>query len=719
MFKRSAVHDQNRHNNMKEVNAMFHSDNPISEISDDLLDRGNFANKIAMAISSYTSSECLTIGVYGSWGDGKSSLANMIISEIKKSAVKDKYAVINFNPWLYSNKEDLIAQMFKEISRSFKISNPSETVNKAADVIEKTGKIADIAKMLPIPIAKDIAGTISEAFGKYSSALKDGVNEEKELPEIKKEIESALEKNKIKLLISIDDFDRLNQEEIRIMFQVVKVLGNFKNTIYILMMDKDVVVQSLEKVQGGNGEDYLKKIVQVPIKLPTVSDNQLRTILNQEFASILGNELYSEYHELFDEMVTACVIPYINNIRDIKRIMNLFKFKHSFVQQDLNLVDLLLLSCIELYDKNIYGSLLVDKEKLLGKKADLRNAFSLPVRVLSAGEEENLQRKAQISQKCITKLFLDDTRKYSKGNFRRLSDKKYYDSYLSLSLPSNSLSDSLINSVIKTHSAVQLDELIKNEQYNSIELINEIQQNVKQISTDRISIVFAAIKNNFNYIVTERGVNRVTIFALLNSLFDGMYYNEIKHIVEEADFGNSFTKECLIIIDYLLCQEHKHRRMLEQDCYGGCEQEINNEQLEEIENICKNNLTLVKIFDYDFKDFSRLFFVWRRLDYDECVSHIKHHFFQVDNSEAKLIYSLTLRNNESFLINIREIEKYIDITELHNKISNKIKTHLLSKEEKTVVSAFEFYYKNKNNYHIDSNGIVEVLDLMHIGEDEE
>lgn len=215
---------------------MFHSDNPISEISDDLLDRGNFANRIAMVISSYTSSECLTIGVYGIWDDGKSSLTNMIISEIKKSAVKDKYAVINFNPRLYSNKEDLIAQMFKEISMAFKISNPSETVNKVADVIEKTGKIADIAKMLPIPIAKDIAGTISEAFGKYSSALKDGVNEEKELPEIKKEIESALEKNKIKLLISIDDFDRLNQEEIRIMFQVVKILGNFKNTIYSLTL---------------------------------------------------------------------------------------------------------------------------------------------------------------------------------------------------------------------------------------------------------------------------------------------------------------------------------------------------------------------------------------------------------------------------------------------------------------------------------------------------
>ncbi len=251
---------------------MFNSDNPIGNTNEDLLNRGEFANRIASAISNYASPECLIIGVYGGWGDGKSSLANLIINQVKQSDVKDKYAVIKFNPWLYSNKEDLIAQLFKEISRAFRFSDPAETTKKVANVIEKAGKIIGFAKYLPIPIAPELAKTISETFGDYSAALKEGASGEKELPDIKEKIETILETNKIKLLIAIDDFDRLNQDEIRIMFQVIKILGNFKNTIYMLMMDKDVVVKSLEKVQGGSGEDYLKKIVQVPITLPIVSD---------------------------------------------------------------------------------------------------------------------------------------------------------------------------------------------------------------------------------------------------------------------------------------------------------------------------------------------------------------------------------------------------------------------------------------------------------------
>lgn len=691
---------------------MFYSDNPIEETKDDLLNRGIFANRIATAVSTYACPECLIIGVYGGWGDGKSSLANLIINQIKQSGVKDKYAVIRFNPWLYSNKEDLISQMFKEISHAFKISDPSETTNKVANVIEKAGKIIGIAKYLPIPIAPELSQTISDIFGDYSAALKDGASGEKELPEIKEEIESVLESNKIKLLIAIDDFDRLNQDEIRIMFQVIKILGNFKNTIYMLMMDKDVVVKSLEKVQGGSGEDYLKKIVQVPITLPTVSEIQLRNILNQEFMNVIGNEEYAEYHELFDNMITTCVIPYISNIRDIKRIVNLFEFKQSFVKRELNLVDLFILCCIELYDKATFHSLMVDKEKLLEKKADLRNSFTLPTRVLSTDEEDALNRKAEISRKCVSKLFFDDTSKIGKGNYRRIADRKYYDSFFSLSLPSNTISLSLIDSIIKYYSKEQINETIRNRQINTLELINEMERNLSYIPDDRITIMFSSIFNNFSYMISEQGISKATLHYLLNSLFDRMSYYSILKTFTDSHFDNSSSKEALIIIDFLLSQEHMHSRMLEQSCYGGCKVKIDKEQLKELESICKESLKSIKLFDYDLREFSMLFYVWRSLDHEESVLFIKHHFFPVENSEVKLIYSLTQKNNESLVINIREIEMYVDCTELFNRISHKTKMQLLSIEEKTVISAFKFYYNNKSDFSLDQNGCAEVYDYM-------
>ena len=112
-----------------------------------------------------------------------------------------------------------------------------------------------------------------------------------------------------------------------------------------------------------------------------------------------------------------------------------------------------------------------------------------------------------------------------------------------------------------------------------------------------------------------------------------------------------------------------------------------------------------------------LFYVWRSLDHEECKLFIKHNFFQVENSEAKLVYSLTQKNNESLVLNIREIEMYVDCTELFNRISHKTKKQLLSREEKAAISAFKFYYNNKDALQLDQNGCAEVFDYMIGGEE--
>ncbi len=54
---------------------------------------------------------------------------------------------------------------------------------------------------------------------------------------------------KLKIIVSIDDIDRLSEEEIIAVFQLVKALGDFPNTIYILAFDYDVVVRALGKIQ--------------------------------------------------------------------------------------------------------------------------------------------------------------------------------------------------------------------------------------------------------------------------------------------------------------------------------------------------------------------------------------------------------------------------------------------------------------------------------------
>ena len=148
--------------------------------------------------------------------------------------------------------------MFKEISCVFNFSDINEINKKTANAIEKVGQGAKAARHLPIPVVKDIADIVSNLFEDYANFLK-GNEKDKTLKEIKDKIDNELRKNKIRLIITINDFDRLSQREIRLMFQIIKILGDFQNTIYLLLMDRDVVVSSLKDVQGGDGEDYLKK----------------------------------------------------------------------------------------------------------------------------------------------------------------------------------------------------------------------------------------------------------------------------------------------------------------------------------------------------------------------------------------------------------------------------------------------------------------------------
>lgn len=70
----------------------------------------------------------------------------------------------------------------------------------------------------------------------------------------------------------IDDIDRLNCEQIRQIFQLVSSVAKFPNTAYLLVFYKDIVTKALRKVQEGNGEEYLHKVIQMPIQIPDVKE---------------------------------------------------------------------------------------------------------------------------------------------------------------------------------------------------------------------------------------------------------------------------------------------------------------------------------------------------------------------------------------------------------------------------------------------------------------
>ncbi len=109
----------------------------------------------------------------------------------------------------------------------------------------------------------------------------------KSISEVKQEIKSILINRQQKLIIIVDDIDRLNQSEIKQIFGLIKINADFPNTIYLLAFDRKVVEQNLEEQSGVSGKDYLDKIVQVNFNIPFTRSSKILEYLLQEIDRIL------------------------------------------------------------------------------------------------------------------------------------------------------------------------------------------------------------------------------------------------------------------------------------------------------------------------------------------------------------------------------------------------------------------------------------------------
>src|SRR4030095_14332027 len=86
-----------------------------------------------------------------------------------------------------------------------------------------------------------------------------------------------LKDSDVRVVIVMDDIDRLDKDEIQAVLKLVKLTGDFSNTAYILAFDEQMVAQALAEKYGSleAGRNFLEKIVQVPLNLPLAHSKAL------------------------------------------------------------------------------------------------------------------------------------------------------------------------------------------------------------------------------------------------------------------------------------------------------------------------------------------------------------------------------------------------------------------------------------------------------------
>lgn len=288
------------------------------ETNIDLLD---FRHLVAGVLSIINDHALLpaTIGVFGDWGSGKSSLLKMVQAEIAK---QKGVVCISFNGWLFEGYDDaksaLLTTIVKEISE--KQGLPTKAVEKVKLLFKQInwmrvaiaiGKIGTAYYLGGVPAATatsltdipDLAKKIAESFGgtkpeDIEAIIRSSTDngEPSQLSNVRDFHHNFAELIKLseinKLVVLIDDLDRCNPDTVIETLEAIRLFLYTPDTVFILAADERLVRYSvsrkypdIEGLQSAIGRDYLEKLVQFPVTVPPLGAAEIETYMKLLFIS--------------------------------------------------------------------------------------------------------------------------------------------------------------------------------------------------------------------------------------------------------------------------------------------------------------------------------------------------------------------------------------------------------------------------------------------------
>ncbi len=244
------------------LSAFLASDAPLSDPSQDRLGMRPLAEQLARSIASINHSDSMVIGICGKWGCGKTSLLAMTTRSLESQA--DPPLIVRFNPWWFSRGGDLLSAFLSSFASALgqkdstgAIAKISTAINALAQILRPITTFVPGAE-IPRKLIEDAAQTVSHA----------ATDRKQDVDSLRATIDTCL-REQSRVMILMDDIDRLTPSEVAQLFQIVKAVGNFPNTTYILAFDHSYVAKALSTTLNVQGESYLEKIIQLRVDVPS------------------------------------------------------------------------------------------------------------------------------------------------------------------------------------------------------------------------------------------------------------------------------------------------------------------------------------------------------------------------------------------------------------------------------------------------------------------
>ncbi len=342
------------------------SDVPLTDPEKDKLGRREFANHLASAVLQMSADDGFVLALNGPWGSGKTTIVNFALSYLRAESSRDKLVVVQFNPWWFSGREQLFYQFFQQFAASLDIGDVSEALKGVGGALDVFSRLLGPAALIPgfgtmADAAKSLAAQGADALRSAGEAAAHDVQGRHGA------ISEALRSQETRIVVVMDDIDRLQPEEIRQVFQLVKAVANFPKTIYLLVFDENVVVRALNDKTSELGQDYLEKIVQLSLDVPIPDRASLRSWLFKELDTLLQDTPdYLWDPEQWTEVYFSGIDPLIRTPRDVKRFVNALAPTYAIARGEVHAVDFLALQALRVFAPAFYRSIPARKASLAG-----------------------------------------------------------------------------------------------------------------------------------------------------------------------------------------------------------------------------------------------------------------------------------------------------------------------------------------------------------------
>ena len=322
--------NENKKENQNKIPRLL-SDKSINNKEKDIFWTYEKSNNFAKVVYNYWEKEGFVFWLIANWWEWKTTFLNFFR---QNEEIKNNCIIFDFNPWYFSDEADLLNKFLNQFKDKIWDYDLSEEFSNLIDFLQEN--------------TKTIFWLNFNLF-----------EEKKDLFEIKNSINKKLKKIDKKIIVIIDDLDRISNQKIRIIFKIIDLCRDFYNTNFIicydpnnfnyidenLIIEKNISNNNIEiksqEIDNSNYIDYISKIINIEYHL----FNKFEDIKNEFKSIFLNSDLFSEeskkwiknwIDKLFTNENFRIWWNYIWNLRQIKRLYNNFiVYKNSEISWDI------------------------------------------------------------------------------------------------------------------------------------------------------------------------------------------------------------------------------------------------------------------------------------------------------------------------------------------------------------------------------------------------